>query len=357
MEDQNNSKMRDSFYSTVEEELLEQMNGYMATQLIYVMAELEIADLLKEGSKNSTSLAQELNIDLRKLRQVLRSLVYYGLLEQPKEDFYTLTPKGKYLCGGFPGSLKYRAKEIGKINYKVWANLKSGLETGNNIFEQTIGTSYFDYLNQDYITSIGFHNSMIRVAKETAPAIIDTYNFDSVGKIIDVGGGGGIFISEVLKRNPTAKGILYERDPSVIKRAEVYIEENGISSRCEIIQGDFFETVPAGGDIYILSWIIHDWDDQRSISILKNVQTAMRSQEDSKLLLIEQLVPDVVIQPAHYMKNDVARSNMAMLGLTDGCERTVAEYADLLKAAGLQINKVIPTNTFRSIIEATRTIA
>lgn len=179
-----------------------------------------------------------------------------------------------------------------------------------------------------------------------AAAVTQAYDFSRVGTIVDVGGGHGSLLAAILRANPNSRGILFDL-PSAVEGAGSRIETEGLTKRCELIGGDFFNSVPAGGDAYILKSIIHDWDDERAIAILRNIARAMKP--DGKLLLVETVIPERSSEPSFSQLGD-----LHMLVMTGGRERSAAEYAALFDAAGLKLLNVIPTQSMVSIVEGVK---
>ena len=184
---------------------------------------------------------------------------------------------------------------------------------------------------------------MARSSESISQAIVEAYDFSETQKIVDIGGGLGAMISTVLNANPNLSGILFDA-PSVVEKSKEFLASAGVGERCETIGGNFFESVPGGGDLYTMRWIIHDWDDEKSITILKNIRQVLP--ENGKLLLFEAVVP--ASGEPHFSKF----MDLIMLTMTGGRERTAKEYEDLLAKAGLKVTKVIPTNSFMSIVES-----
>jgi hypothetical protein len=187
-----------------------------------------------------------------------------------------------------------------------------------------------------------FNAAMTTLTAWAEAAILQSYDFSAIGKIVDVGGGHGGFISAILKANPGMKGVLFDQ-PHVVDGALETIEKAGLADRCETVGGSFFDSVPEGGDAYILKWIIHDWDDERSIVILRNCRRAMS--ETGRLLLVETVVPPGN-EPSFAKFID-----LNMLVMTGGRERTEAEYRALFEAAGFRLTRIVPTPSPMFVIE------
>ena len=324
---------------------LQQMtNGYWTTQIIYVAAKLGIADLLSQGPQSVDTLARATQTHAPTLRRLMRALGGLGLFRESAEHQYELTTLGQCLTSGSPGALRARAILNGEEWYQAWGGLLDCVRTGESPFENRFGKPFFEYIAGRRDTAALFNEAMASSTAGTAAAVVKAYDFAGSRTIVDVGGGTGAFLGAILRANAEARGILYDQ-PHVAAAAREALAHAGTAGRCEVVAGDFLETVPSGGDIYILSWIIHDWDDERSIAILGHCRRAMT--REARLLLIEQVVP-AGNQPSLSKLYDV---HMRVL-YSGGRERTLDEYRSLLAAAGLRLTRVIPTDAPRSVIEA-----
>jgi cyclopropane fatty-acyl-phospholipid synthase-like methyltransferase len=199
------------------------------------------------------------------------------------------------------------------------------------------------YFSQNPKDAAVFNDSMSGVTAATNEAITSLYDFSGFKKLVDVGGGHGGLITGILKKNPNLKGVLFDA-PEVIEGARPRIEEAGLADRCETVPGDFFQAVPAGGDAYIMKWIIHDWDDQKSNTILRHIRNQIPA--NGRLILVDCVVPET--NEPHFSKF----IDLNMLVMTGGKERTAKEFQELLSAAGFKLLQVIPTELPTSIVEA-----
>jgi hypothetical protein len=324
---------------------LQQMtNGYWTTQIIYAAAKLGIADRLTHGPQDVDTLARATQTHAPSLDRLMRALGGLGIFRENEHHQYELTTLGRCLVSGSPGALRARAILNGEEWYQAWGGLLDGVRTGKSPFPNLFGEPFFDYLAGRADTAATFNEAMASSTGGAAAAVVNAYDFTGCRTIVDVGGGTGAFLGAILRATPQARGILFDR-PSVAAAAREAIAHTSIAGRCEVVGGDFLEAVPSGGDVYILSWIIHDWDDDRSVAILANCRRAMT--RDARLLLIEQVVP-TGNQPSLSKLYDV---HMLVL-YSGGRERTLDEYRGLLTAAQLRLSKIIPTEVPRSVIEA-----
>jgi cyclopropane fatty-acyl-phospholipid synthase-like methyltransferase len=217
------------------------------------------------------------------------------------------------------------------------------VQTGKPAFEHLYGTNLFQYYTQNPEPSQIFDSAMTGLSEVRQGHIVSNYDFSSICKLVDVGGGRGSLMSTILKANPTMEGVLFDQGP-VIESAKELIASKGVAERCKLISGDFFESVPSGGEAYILKNIVHDWDDERAITILKNCHRAMG--EKGKLLLAECVIP-----PGNKTFSGKFRDLNMLVMLPGGSERTEAEYRSLFEAAGFQLTKIVPTQSEISLIE------
>lgn len=325
-------------------EALEQMiTSTWISQAIYVAAQLGIADLLKDGPKSSFDLAKATGTHERSLYRVLRALASVGVFVELEDGCFELTPLATYLQTDVPGSMRALAIMFGKEwHWRPWLNVLHTLKTGNTTFEHVHGMNLFEYLAKTPEAAQIFNEAMTSTNATIKATLTSDYNFSSISKIVDVGGGHGSLIAAILKAYPTMQGILFDL-PLVVTDAKRHIEAEGLTQRCEIVGGNFFESVPSGGEVYVLKNIIHDWDDTHAIAILKNCYHAMV--EKGKLLLIEAVIPP---------KNEPSFSkflDLEMLVMSGGCHRTEVEYQALLEAAGFQLTNIITTSSSLNVIE------
>jgi hypothetical protein len=220
----------------------------------------------------------------------------------------------------------------------------SSVRTGQTAFERVFGTKYFSYLAQHPEANETFNQAMTGWSAQLDQAVLAAYDFSQFGTVMDIGGGYGRLLATILRAHPTVRGVLFDQ-PHVVAGATALLQEAGVNGRCEVVGGDFFVEVPRKGDAYILSQIVHDWNDQRSLAILKTCRRAIAP--TGKLLLVE-----MVIAPGN--QTDFGKFlDLHMLALVGGRERTEAEYRTLLAKAGFQLTKVVPTQTGSSVVEAT----
>ena len=323
-------------------QLLNIMGGFIVARAIYAFAALSIADHLKDGPRSSEELAEATGAHAPSLYRLLRSSAGFGLVLEDEEHRFSLTPLGAALQKGAPGF--GRSIVLGHDHvWRLFTELLHSVKTGETATEKVFGMSYFESLSQSPEESSYFNEMMMGVFGEEPPAIAEAYDFSEVKKLIDIGGGTGNFLTTTLLANPRMEGVLYEL-PHVAHEARHFIEKKELSERCKVLEGSFFESVPEGGDAYILSHIIHDWDEPSCLKILENCRRAMDGR--GKLLLVEMVItPGNDFHPSKLL-------DLSMLVCVGGKERNEEEYRDLLAKGGFRLTRIVPTNSPSSIIEA-----
>jgi hypothetical protein len=311
-----------------------------------VAARLGVADLLAAGPRTAEDLAQALGVNAGALRRLLRSMAALGLLAHLGGSRYAITGTGARLRAGVPGSLRSVALLSGERSYRAWGGLLHSVQTGETAFRHVFGTGTFEYMAA-HPEVAGFYNeAMAASATERAAAVVAAYDFSGGGTVVDVGGGQGVLLVAILSANPGLRGVLLERE-SVTGGARQRIEAAGLASRCDVVAGDFFQSVPADGGLYLLSHIIHNWDDERSRTILSNCRAALRP--PAKLLILEQVLPERFDPSPAAVRASMA--DLHMLAITGGQERTAEEYRGLLATAGFVLTGVIGTAVAESLVE------
>jgi hypothetical protein len=340
--------MTGSFFAWLDQESPgEQLNclisgGYIA-QAITVAADLGIADLIANGQTSSRALAEATGSHPRALYRVLRMLASIGIFSEHDPGQFSLTPMAKLLRSDSPASLRGRARLVGsQEQWRTWGELGYSVKTGKTAFEHVHGMDVWEYRAKHPAAGAAFNAAMTGMSRQVAGAVSDAYDFSGLDTVVDVAGGHGELLMAILRAHPGLRGVVTDL-PHVADGAERAVAEAGLGDRCTVVAGDMFEAVPAGGDLYLLSYIIHDWDDEHSIAILENCRKAMKP--DAKVLLIEEVIKPGD-QPSFGKLGD-----LQMLVAAGGQERTEEEYGVLCAAAGLELTRVIPTRVPRSIIE------
>jgi hypothetical protein len=330
--------------------MIQLATGYRLSQAIYVFTRLDIADLLANGPKTSEELAHAAGAHAPSLRRLLRVMTACAVVTEPSSGTFALAPSGRCLRRDAPDSVRSTVLLFGSENFwATWGDLLHCVRTGETAFSHLFGVAgTFDYLPSHPEDAALFNAGMADVAALTAKAIVAAYDFSSARILVDVGGGRGALISGILKAHPDLRGVLFDL-PRVVDAARAELERAGIAHRCETVGGDLLSSIPRGGDVYLLSRVIHDWDDEKSILILKNCRAAMSP--TSKLLLAERTIPEMIEPSAHTQAQLL--SDLNMLVRNGGRERTDTEYGSLFGAAGLRLTRAIPTGVEIGLIEAT----
>jgi hypothetical protein len=323
--------------------LLQMMTGYWVSQAIYVAAKLGIADLLTNGPVDCEDLAAATDTHAPSLRRVLRALASVGVFTEVSPGSFALTPLAELLRAGTPGSMRALAIMYAEEQYRAWGELLHSVRTGEMAFDHQFGMGYFEYLAQHPDSDRVFNEAMTGWTHQLVGAVVDAYDFSPFETVVDVGGGFGALLADILRSNPGTRGILFEQ-PHVVASAEEYFAAAGVTDRCTFVGGDFFAAVPAGGDAYVLSQILHDWDDERCVTILRHCRRAMP--DHGKLLVVE------LVLPAGDEPSLGKWLDLHMLVLLGGRERTAAEYDTLFRAAGFKLARIVPTPPGPSIVEA-----
>jgi predicted O-methyltransferase YrrM len=317
-------------------------NSHQELALLYVMAKLDLADSLRDGPQSSVALARACEAHPDALYRVLRALASLGLLTQEADGSFALTSLGRLLRSDVPDSLRDQVV----LEWEVWTRARDGLlqavRTGESGFSQMYGHGLYEHLAQNPDLARAFDADMVTISVNAAAALLAAYDFAPASYIVDVGGGSGALLAAILQAYPQASGIVFDL-PAAADDARAYLASAGLTSRCEVIVGDFFSDLPHG-DTYVLSHILHNWDDAHCVQILRNCRAAMPP--DGRVVIFERLLPERVTKPELAVEADVS-----MLAITGGRQRTEAEYRGLLAAADLDLPRVVPTTSVRCVFE------
>ena len=323
--------------------LKQMITGYWTSQAIYVAAKLELADKLTGGPKSAAELAQETSTNEGALLRMLRALSSVGVFTQQTDGKFALSPLAIPLRKDVDDSQWAMAVMMGEEHFFAWGELLYSIRTGQGSFRKVYGEGVFDYLGKHPEQAQVFDAAMTSIhGKETA-LMADAYDFGQFGTLCDVGGGNGSTLATILQRNPQLNGVLFDL-PHVVVRAQPNLATAGVLDRCQLVGGSFFEKFDVPADAIMMRHIIHDWDDAKCITILKNCRTALGPQ--GKVLVVESVVP-----PGNE-PGFVKWLDLTMLVIPEGKERTEAEYRDLFAAAGLKLQRVVHTAGELDILEA-----
>jgi hypothetical protein len=318
--------------------------GAWTSQAITTVAELGVADALAAGPLPIDALAGKVGANPDALRRLLRALISRDIFTQRDDGRYELTALADLLRSDAPVSMAAMARFVGSRQHREhWSLLTEAVKTGTSVVRGLRGKSFFEYLGDDSAFGRMFNDAMTSLSGAAIGPVVEAYDFASYGTIVDVAGGHGRMLAAILESAPAARGVLYDL-PDVIAGAMPLLRELHVADRVRLTEGSFFDSVPAGGDSYILKSVIHDWDDDRCVRILRNVRSAAGT--GATLLLVEAVVPEDNSGPV------VKLTDMEMLLVNNGRERTASEYRRLLEAAGFGMTRVVDTGSRFSIIEA-----
>jgi SAM-dependent methyltransferase len=325
--------------------VLELLDGHKVTQCLCVAIRLGIADQLKNGSKACSDLARALDVNADALYRVMRLLASKQIFKELPDRRFELTPAAALLRTGVKNSLRALAG-LTDQNWPTWEYLIDSVRTGRPMFEKVFGAPLFDYYAKHPEKSELFDQAMAEASRPIAKAIVTSYAFSGIDRLVDVGGGDGSLLSVILRAHPRMTATLFE-GPWAAERARQSIDAAGLGERCKVVAGDFFASVPAGGDAYLLKNILHDWRDEHALALLASCHRAMKP--GARLLIVELIIP-----PGNepFVGKDL---DIQMLIATGGRERTKEEYKALLHQAGFKLRRVVPTPFVMSVIEAVRT--
>lgn len=325
-------------------QLLNQMiGGYWITQAIYVAAHLGIADLLAHGPCTAEELAEQTHTESGALYRVLRALASVGIFAQDAQHRFSQTPLSEPLRSDAVQSQRAFAIMMGAEFYETWGKLLHSVQTGEFGFHARFGMPFFEYMIKNPERHRIYDAAMTGVHGAETEPMLDACDFSSFRRVVDIGGGNGSVLTAILNRHPLLEGILFDL-PAVAERAVPFIADSGLSGRCQVTGGDFFSSVPAGADAYLMRHIIHDWEDDEAVTILRNFREAMSS--GGRILVVETVIPPGN-EPSFGKWLDL------MMLLVGGRERTEEEYRAIFSAAGLKLNRIIPTSSPVSVIEGT----
>jgi hypothetical protein len=322
------------------------MDGFLVTQLLCAAAKLNIADALASGPQAAKELAQSKGVSPDPLHRMLRGLAAVGVLDELSEGRFGLSASGRCLRSDVPDSLRGAIIARGDLYYSAAAGLFEAVTHGGVPFECVHGTDFFSYQARRAESGATFQAWMEDRARDEVTAMLAAYDFTGFERLVDVGGGRGVMLAAILTAVPHMHGTLLELPP-VVGPARGKLEEAGLSARCDVVAGDFFETVPTGGEAYLLSRIVHDWDDEAALRILCRCRKAMAP--GATLLLVDLVLPELAKEHSWAIRMD-----LLMFTLLGGRERTANEFDRLLAAAGFRLTRIVPTRatTGVSVIEA-----
>ncbi len=322
--------------------------GYMASRALNIVTELKVADLLSAGPKPVFELAKATGTNEDALYRVLRALASVGIFTEVAPRKFGLTPAAELLQSGVPGSFHPMVRFMcDAFHFTMYADMMHAVKTGETVCQRVLGMPVFEYFAKDRREGEVFNDAMTSFSSAVIPAVLEVYDFSSIGTLMDVAGGHGFVLTSVLEKYPQMKGILFEME-HVCEGARARIASLDCKGRCHVVTGDFFKSIPAGADAIIMKHIIHDWNDEQAITILKNCHRALAGKPKAKVILL-----DSVLAPGN--GPDFGKIiDLEMLMMPGGRERTEEEFRTLFAKAGFQLTRIVPNKSPLSVVEAER---
>jgi hypothetical protein len=324
-------------------DLMQLVLAFRVSQALHVAATLGIADRLAAGPRTAADLARATGTHPRALYRLLRAVASVGVLAEDGAGAFALTELGQYLRADHPQSVHGSAVYQGHPTmWGTWQHLRHSVTTGEPAFRHLYGVDPWAYRAQHPDAGAVFDRAMTSNSLQVRDAVVAAYDFAAARTVVDVGGGNGALLAAILAAHPEARGVLFDQ-PHVVAGAAPLLRAAGVAARCAVAGGDFFEAVPAGGDVYLLKAIVHDWDDAQAAAILRTCRRAMTP--EARVVLIERvLAPGDAPDPSKF-------HDLNMLVMLGGQERTAAEFAALSRAAGFRLTRVLPTAAGVSLLE------
>jgi C-methyltransferase len=324
--------------------MMEMIIATWVSQAITVAAELGVADALAGGPLTIDELSAKVGADSDALGRLLRALIGRGVFRHRRDGRYELNSLARTLCSDAEVSMTWAAQFYGSREQRErWTLLADSIRTGQSVVPALHGKESFDYFAEDPRHADLFNRTMASISQLTDASVAAGYDFTAYPTIVDVGGGHGPLLATILAATPGSQGVLYDL-PAVVADAPKILCEKAIANRVRIEEGSFFDSVPAGGDAYVLKNIIHDWPDEKAVQILRNVRAAAGRR--ATVLLVELVIPD------HDRDFPGKWADLEMLLNLAARERTAAEYRNLLSRAGFEMTRLVPTASPLSLVEA-----
>jgi DNA-binding Lrp family transcriptional regulator len=309
-----------------------------------VAAKLGVADRLVDGPRSVADVADAVGADPSSLGRLLRTLASLGVFTQSEPGLFALTPLGRTLASDEPGSMRDVALMWMDTHYDPFSRLIDTVKTGVTAADAHYGQPFFDWISQYPEQVSQFTGAMANLTTGIKAGAVAAYDFDGAGEIVDIGGADGALLAQILAGTPSTTGVTFDL-PHVIADAGAAIKGHGLGDRLRAESGNFFDAVPTGADTYLLSIVLHDWDDERAGTILENIRKAAKP--GATILALEPVMP-AGDQP-HMSK----MLDLTMLAMTGGLERTEDEHRQLFERAGLTFRHVVSTPTPMSFVVAT----
>jgi hypothetical protein len=327
-------------------ELIRLINNGSMSQAACVAAELGIADHLAHGPKSAAEIARATGAHAPSLQRLMQALTSLDLCVECDDGCFALTPMGAHLRTDAPNSLRSWTILCGKYVWPVAGELLRSVKTGEATRARAGGGDRFGHLETDEEAAVVFNGAMAELSRLVSSEVLRSYHFHGMHRIVDVGGGYGALLGAVLQAHPQLRGVLLDL-PHAIAGARAHLTETGVADRCELVAGSFFESIPGGGDAYLLKAVLHDWNDKEAVTILRNCRRAVAPA--GRLLIVERIVPERF--EACALHHAIARVDLTMLVEFGGRERTQADFRVLLESAGFALANVTATSLEYSLLE------
>ncbi|WP_163781471.1 methyltransferase [Myxococcus vastator] len=326
--------------------LYERIGGYWLTQVIGAAARLGIADLLAQGPRSSDALAAELGVSADGLYRLLRGGIPAGIFQEVGERTFALTPMGEGLRSDVPGSLRDMAiAQSDRAHWLPWGQLTEAVRTGKSTVRAALGTDIWEHFARHPEEAAHFARAMGNLSALVAHELTQQVDFSPFAHVADIGGSQGALLAQVLRANPACRGILFDL-PHVLEGAKALVEAQGLTGRVELVGGSFFEPGLPSAEAYLLKHILHDWDEDSSLAILRHLHGAAPA--GARLFVLELVMPD------NQAPSPVPLLDLNMLVLVDGRERTAHEFQSLLARTSWELVRISPTQGGTCIIEAVK---
>lgn len=312
--------------------------GSRVTQVVTLMVRMDLADAIGDGESDLDELSRSYEIAPELLNRLLRALTSLGLCVESAPGKFALTDAGALLRRKHPDSqYEFLRFHTSPVTLQPWTLLEHSIRTGRPAFDETFGMPIYPYFANNPELSAQFNAAMHEESRTAADAVAEHYDFSPFSMVTDIGGGDGTLITAILKRNPGLGGVVFDTPEGAAQTAD-RVRAAGLDGRCTIATGDFFDTIPAGSDLYLLKSTVHNWNDERATTILRNCRTAMSN--NARLLIIDTVLPDTATLDSAELNPYL--KDLQMLVLVGGQERTRAEFDQLCTQAGLTITDVVP---------------
>jgi hypothetical protein len=329
------------------ERVMQLAMGMGITAALQPIVRIGVPDVLANGPLAVSEIAAKTDSNPDALYRVMRLLASVGVFTESPGRVFALTPVSELVRSDVPGSMRNMVLWVSnRFHFRVWSEMAHSIKTGQPAVEKVCGQSCFDAIFADPEVAYDFNTAMSGFSRQIAPVLLDSYDFSAIGTLMDIAGGHGAILCEVLNKYPKMNGILFDL-PNVIQEANCHICSLKLEDRCQTLAGDFFKGIPAGADAYYMQHILHDWADEPALKILGHVHHALEGRKDGRLIVVESLLrEDSAPSPAKWL-------DLEMLLMPGGRERTEKEWRDLFARANFEITRIVPFKGMDSgVIEA-----